>query len=501
MIIRLLVFYTPSKPASSATHATIFTATTTNTITTLPPPPQQQSVTESELAEHVAALEKKLSDIEQTNKNLYNTTQNLGSRVFTLELRDLPHKIDEVIRENVKEAVQIAIKAPFRERFRDLPKADMKEMIQQWMFETDNVTIKTLLLLYQIRISIRGDDITLALLVHHSLQLPSHLLGRSLTQMRRHWFYTSFKVQAEARMAKALATTYQAPAEKSLLEKTMDMQTFMHWIDISKPLPLSGPPGLMKAARYLGFGLEVLVPEYMWINEVFTYDLSASYGISHWWFNRQKFYIDRHTADSSRKLVKTHMRIFSVVSIKAYSRYGYDYLKESTLRRADYQEYTIAERDFKNLNLLLLQGQLNHLSGSGKRMLSTAVNLWTRNLDAKGFEYKHEYMIIKSPRAVVFPVGNNEQNIMRFNEIYKFINGTLTNIMEELDFRVKEYKINRLNSAMNMWFWTDKNVARSKEFIHAIEWRLKTRRIYQNLECFIDGRVRDIYYRLLQRTE
>ncbi|GJY07634.1 hypothetical protein Tco_0374688 [Tanacetum coccineum] len=78
----------------------------------------------------------KLSDLEQKNKNLDNTTQNLGSRVFTLELRDLPHKINETVHKNVKEAVQIALQAPLRDRFRDLPEADMKEMLHQRMFET-----------------------------------------------------------------------------------------------------------------------------------------------------------------------------------------------------------------------------------------------------------------------------------------------------------------------------------------------------------------------------
>ncbi|GKC31844.1 hypothetical protein Tco_1039138, partial [Tanacetum coccineum] len=238
-------------------------------------------------------------------------------------------------------------------------------------------------------------------------------------------------------------------------------------IYISRPLPLSGPPGhvtiqtqfffnkeldylrygskgsrhallisKMKAARYPDFGLELLVPKHMWTNNVCTYDISTSYGISHWWFNRQKFYIGRHTADSSCKVVRTHMHILIVVKIIAYSRYEYDYLKEITLRRADYQEYMIVEKDFKNLypndfedlNLLLLQGHLNHLPSSDKR--------W----DAKGFEYKHDYTIIESPRAVVFPVHNNEQKIMRFNEIYKFSDGTLTNILDVLDYKVKEYK-------------------------------------------------------------
>ncbi|GJX33239.1 hypothetical protein Tco_0243094 [Tanacetum coccineum] len=176
----------------------------------------------------------------------------------------------------------------------------------------------------------------------------------------------------------------------------------------------------MKAARYHEFGLELLVPKHMWIDDVYTYDISASY---------------------------------------AYSSYGFDYLKEITLRRANHQEYTIAEKDLKNLypsefedlNLLLLQGHLNHLPSSD---------------------------------ILVFLVSNNERKIMRFNEIYKFSDGTLTNIMEALDYRVKEYKVNRLNPGMDTRFWTDKDVERSKEFIHAIEQRLKARRIFQNLECF-----------------
>ncbi|GKB26353.1 hypothetical protein Tco_0865754 [Tanacetum coccineum] len=90
---------------------------------------------------------------------------------------------------------------------------------------------------------------------------------------------------------------------------------------------------------------------------------------------------------------------------------------------------------------------------------------------------------------------------MRFNEIYKFSDGTLTRILEALDYRVKEFKIKRLNPGMNTRFWTQKDVTRSKEFMSAIERRLKMRSIYRNLECFVGGRVRDIDYRLLQRTE
>ncbi|GJZ79976.1 hypothetical protein Tco_0644813 [Tanacetum coccineum] len=310
-------------------------------------------------------------------------------------------------------------------------------------------------------------------------------------------------------------------------------------VDVNRPLPLGGPIvhvtiqpqfffnkdleylrygskvsslalsiSRMKAASYPDFGLELLVSEQMWIDDVCTYDISAKYGISHWWFTRQIFYIDRYDSLSCRKDVRTQMRILSVVKTKAYSRYGYDYLSEIVLRRADFQEHIIAEKDFKNLypsdfedlNMLLLQGHLDYIPGSDKRMLST-LNLTKPGWDAIGYEFKHDYTIIESRRAFVFLTDNNDRKIMRFNEIYKFSDGTLTRILEALDYRVEEFKVKRLNPGKNTRFWTQKNMTRSKEFIAAIERRLKTRRIYRNLECFVGGRVRDIDYRLLQRTE
>nr|GEU87071.1 hypothetical protein [Tanacetum cinerariifolium] len=282
--------------------------------------PKKPNVTiESELAAQFALLEKKLSDLEQKNKILDNTSRNLGSRVFTLELRDLPYKIDEAVCESVKEAVRIALQAPFQDRFRELPEADMKEILHQRMFKSCSYK-----------------------------SLPEHVALYEALAASTEWAQRDEFLAEKDNMKKsdtrdappsnnlvnALATTYQALAANSLLENTKDMQTFMHCKGSRQALSISK----IKAARYLDFGLELL-----------------------------KFYIDRHIAVSSRK-------------------------------------------------------------------------------DAKGFEYKHDYTIINSPHAVVFPVGNNEQKIMRFNEIYKFSDATLMNIMEALDFKVKEYKVNRLNS-------------------------------------------------------
>ncbi|GJY89513.1 hypothetical protein Tco_0504709 [Tanacetum coccineum] len=138
--------------------------------------------------------------------------------------------------------------------------------------------------------------------------------------------------------------------------------------DMSKPLPLGGPPSQIESER--------------------EYDISASYGISHWWFKRKEFYITRHSALYDRSTIRSHMRILSVVSLKTYERYGYTFLKEIVLRRADYKEYKISKADFKNLHpndfedlyLLHLQGQLNHLFRADKVHLYNAVNMWIRNI-------------------------------------------------------------------------------------------------------------------------
>ncbi|GKD31859.1 hypothetical protein Tco_1242637, partial [Tanacetum coccineum] len=389
------------------------------------------------LVERVAALENKLSDLEQTNKNLDNTTRNLRSRVYTLELRDLPHKINEPVCENVKEAVQIALQDPLRDRFSYLSEEDMKEMLHQRMFKTgsykslpEHIRDEFLAEKDRSRKRCRDDqdppppppDSDLSKRRRHdtgasgSLQPQSpqssawkksdtrdapsssskQQSGPHAKQPVKDVIPTSHIPDAENNWANALASTYQAPVKNSLLEKTRDMRTFMNWycqkigktelthadlegqayevvkpfypdvvhlqfqmeechkmltnqidwanpegdqfkIDISKPLPLSGPLDHMKAACYHDSGLELLVPEHMWIDD-----------------NK------------------------SLLSLRVH-----DYLKEITLRRADHQEYMIAKKDFKNLypsdfedlNLLILQGHLNYLPGSDIHMLSTAVKL------------------------------------------------------------------------------------------------------------------------------
>ncbi|GJZ73196.1 hypothetical protein Tco_0637342 [Tanacetum coccineum] len=269
--------------------------------------------------------------------------------------------------------------------------------------------------------------------------------------------------------ASALKSTYAPPQENSLLAQTGDMTTFMDWYCKQR-------------------GISELTPKDLELHHAFiTVDDAIIRGIasmnhcSYVWYlslvgHKTRFYIDDSHSEGDRRAVRTHMRILSVVQIEVFSMYGYNYMKKIVLRRADLKEYVIAERDFKHmypsdfedLYLLNLQAKPHQTS-----------------MEATGFEFKHDYTVIDSPRAVTFRDRYGVQMIMRFNEIHKFSDGTLQQIDEALDYRVKEFQINRTNPGMNTRFWTKKDVDRSKDFMFAIQKRLKTRRIFRNLESFV----------------
>ncbi|GKB75235.1 hypothetical protein Tco_0942130 [Tanacetum coccineum] len=93
-------------------------------------PPKPVS-SDPDLASRVSALEQVYANFEKRYKLQDKTVQGLPSRVFDLELPDMPHKIDETVRE----VVQIALQAPLKELFRDLFEADIKEILHDRMFE------------------------------------------------------------------------------------------------------------------------------------------------------------------------------------------------------------------------------------------------------------------------------------------------------------------------------------------------------------------------------
>ncbi|GKE18661.1 hypothetical protein Tco_1426238 [Tanacetum coccineum] len=122
-------------PSSTATTSTI------TTTTTLPPPPLLQSTTYPILVRRIGELEQHIADLIQNNLALEERLDKHRSRLYKLENLNIPHQVNKAVDEIVTDVVDWAMQAPLRARFRDLSTVDMKEIIQQRMFE-DN-TYKT----------------------------------------------------------------------------------------------------------------------------------------------------------------------------------------------------------------------------------------------------------------------------------------------------------------------------------------------------------------------
>nr|GEU55262.1 retrotransposon-related protein [Tanacetum cinerariifolium] len=584
-----------SRPESPKVHhqfkATTADTNTTTTTTTLPPPPaQQQSTAKAMMMKRIGELEHIMANLIQVNKDMEERLDKHGARLYMLEQLDIPQQVSKAVSEVVTDAVDWAMQAPLRNRFRDLPEADMKEILHQRIWETKSYKSHEdhMQLFEALEKSMNRDHseelaqdlaearkkkkksrespktppgspphqpppppppvgpsgalgaLGASRLSHvppppplpsstNQESPPSILLTPANLEMDEDM---ALDEQAQSSNDKDIRSAYipkvnlrqdwwkpfeeERPATpvpawsiRSSDVPTGDIATFMDWFckrrgitdlkpqlltdsvddpilrhNVSKPLPLGGPPGQvtiqsdfffnkdleclrygskgsrptlsiskMKAAYYPDAGLEQMVPDQFWIEKECKYDIAAMYGISHWWFQRQRFYIDRHTSKGDHRAVRTHMRIISVVRIEVFSMYGYDYMKKIVLCHPDLNEHVITELDFKylypsdfeDLYLLNLQGHLNHLPPKDKKILTTAVNQWTRHLD------KYEV-----------------QMMMRFTEIHKFSDGTLQQIDEALDYRVKEFRINRMNPSLNMRFWTRKDVDQSKAFMFAI---------------------------------
>nr|GFA56536.1 hypothetical protein [Tanacetum cinerariifolium] len=133
----------PLRPESPKEHqqlkATTTDTTTTTTTTTLPPPQAlQQSTTEAMMVKRIGELEHTLADLIHVNKSMEERLDKHGARLYTLEQLDIPQQVSIAVSEVVTDAVNWAMQAPLRNRFKDLPEADMKEILHQRMWETDS---------------------------------------------------------------------------------------------------------------------------------------------------------------------------------------------------------------------------------------------------------------------------------------------------------------------------------------------------------------------------
>ncbi|GJV69434.1 hypothetical protein Tco_1484943 [Tanacetum coccineum] len=74
-----------------------------------------------------------MANLIQDNSVLEERLNKHGSRLYNLENLNIPQKVSKAVDEIFTDAVDWALQAPLRARFRELPEADMKEILLQRM--------------------------------------------------------------------------------------------------------------------------------------------------------------------------------------------------------------------------------------------------------------------------------------------------------------------------------------------------------------------------------
>nr|GFA59410.1 hypothetical protein [Tanacetum cinerariifolium] len=98
---------------------------------------------------------------------------------------------------------------------------------------------------------------------------------------------------------------------------------------------------------------------------------------------------------------------------------------------------------------------------------------------------REAYTAYSNPRGFIYRNKDKKNKLMRIDGLHKFSDGTLNDVRNALDDRLKGIRMQYLPSTI----WRKGNKDRAAAMIQAIEKILKTRRIMRSLEKFVGGRL------------
>nr|GFA75672.1 hypothetical protein [Tanacetum cinerariifolium] len=164
--------------------------------------------------------------------------------------------------------------------------------------------------------------------------------------------------------------------------------------------------------------------------------------------------------------------------------------------------------------LLLVQGKLSNLTVEERFAFNISLRMFTRSiviqrrvedlqLGVESYQKRlnltnpetyrsnlkrHEaYTAYSNPRGFIYQNKDKKNILMRIDELHKFSDGTLNDVRNALDDRIKGIQMQYLPTTI--WRRGDKD--RAAAMIRAIDKMLKTRRIMRSLEKFVGGRLYD----------
>ncbi|GJX29909.1 hypothetical protein Tco_0237988 [Tanacetum coccineum] len=260
--------------------------------------------------------------------------------------------------------------------------------------------------------------------------------------------------------------------------------------DLKKPLPLKGCP------------CHLTVPVEYFFNKDLEYlkseNMERNYTMSIMKTKATRYELVR-IEDMVPKQWST-IKILSEVSVKVDKQFGYGYLEEIMVRRADRQLYTFKEGDFINLHLndiehMLLLKRVEYVQLSAKSY-QKKLSITKPQKDFPSISAKEPYTPSFDLSGVVFEDSSNQKRLMRADELYKFSDGTLKLVRDSLHHRLWKFILG-YNKGMPNRKWSAKDQRWSGIMVKLIEEQLLERQIMRNLERLVGARELEMDYRLM----
>ncbi|GJY93854.1 hypothetical protein Tco_0509636 [Tanacetum coccineum] len=134
----------------------------------------------------------------------------------------------------------------------------------------------------------------------------------------------------------------------------------------------------------------------------------------------------------STKDVYSRKRIIAVTGLKIMKWYDYGHLDEIEVHREDQELYKFKEGDFPRLHLQDIEDMRVEDLQLGVERYQKKLNLTKPDIFSPDLRNRTAYTAYSDPQGVIYEDQNNENRLMRTDELHKFSDGTLNSIRTAL---------------------------------------------------------------------
>nr|GFB58514.1 hypothetical protein [Tanacetum cinerariifolium] len=184
------------------------------------------------------------------------------------------------------------------------------------------------------------------------------------------------------------------------------------------------------------------------------------------WCPFYRFAINRESALD----VYSKRRIIAVTELKIVEWHNYKHLDWISVRRDDDKIYKFKEGDFKRLplqdieDMLLLLRRVEDLQLGVKRY-QKRLNLTKPDTYRPDLKRREAYTAYSNPRGFIYQNKDKKNKLMRIDELHKFSDGTLNDVRNALDNRLKGIRMQYLPTTI----WRRGDKTRAAAMIQAID--------------------------------